>query len=74
MSMTQDQVSYGYIPQNCVPSSSPDATDLKSGFAWQLARRGLSVHQDCVGRWRGRRATHNRSFSLLSRMQCSRSE
>jgi hypothetical protein len=47
VSMTQDQVSHDYIPQNCVLSPSPpDATGTKSAFALQLAGRGPSVHYD----------------------------
>ena len=39
--MAQDRVSYGYALQNCVLAPSPpDATDRKSGLAWQLARKG----------------------------------
>ena len=44
--MTQDQVSCGYVLQNWISlPSPPDAISSKSGFFWQLARRGPSEHQ-----------------------------
>jgi hypothetical protein len=66
MSMAHDQVSYGYIPQNCVLSPSPpDATGTKSRFAWQLARRGQSGHHDNTSQQSRLRASHHRNSSLF---------
>ena len=41
VSMARDRFNYDYVSQNWVAAPSPpDATDRKSAFAWQLARKG----------------------------------
>ena len=41
VSETREMVSDGYVPQYWMKlPSPPDATETKSGFAWQLPRKG----------------------------------